>query len=468
MSDDVPDRRPDHLHCARALVDGRIRSDVLVALGDGVVTALATGRRPDDVPPGTVRVTGVALPGLVNAHSHAFHRLLRGRTQRVDDRSSRVADVGATFWGWREQMYAVAARLDPAALEEVATATFGEMAMAGITCVGEFHYLHHRPDGAPYADPNAMGAALERAAARAGIRLTLLDTLYLTGEVGAGLDDPRLDPVQRRFSDGTAAAWVDRTAPLRDTPTCRHGAAIHSVRAVPPAAMAVVAATARERGWVVHAHVAEHQGERDQSTTRFGHSPVQVLGRAGAIDESFTAVHAVWLDDDDVATLAAAGATVCACPTTERDLADGVVDGAALAAAGVQLALGSDQHAMVDLFEEARALDLDQRLVTGRRGLHAPEALLTMATTGGARSLGWPELGAIRVGAPADLAVVGTGSVRLAGTAPDDLAAALVYAATAADVTHTMVAGRWIVADGRHLDLDVPAALADVATGATA
>lgn len=286
--------------------------------------------------------------------------------------------------------------------------------------------------------------------------------LYLTGEVGAGLDDPRLDPAQRRFSDGTAGAWVERTASLADTPSCRHGAAIHSVRAVPPDAMEAVAATASERGWVVHAHVAEQPSERDECLAVFGHSPVQVIGRAGTIDESFTAVHAVWVDDDDIATLATAGATVCACPTTERDLADGVVDGAGLAAAGVPLALGSDQHAVVDLFEEARALELDQRLVTGRRGLHAPEDLLAMATTGGARSLGWPELGAIRVGAPADLTVVGTDSVRLAGTAPDDLAAALVYAATAADVTHTMVAGRWIVAGGRHLDIDVAADLTTV------
>lgn len=470
------------LSCDHVWLDDHMGHDVLVGLDDdGIITEVIESQ-PTNSPrehasssdqrgvksttgargTGTVeRVSGVVLPGLVNAHSHAFHRVLRGRTQPVGPAGD------DTFWRWRDRMYAVAARLNPDSMFAVARATYGEMAQAGITSVGEFHYLHHGPDGVAYDDPNAMGHAVMAAAAEVGIRMTLLDTIYLTSAVGATLDQPDLGPVQRRFSDGDHDRWAQRVADLGNTPTCRIGVAIHSVRAVPPSAMTEVATFANRHDSPIrtlHAHVAEQPAEVAAAMAVHGCSPTQLLATAGALTDRFTAVHGVWLDRTAITLLAAAGATVCVCPTTERDLADGIVDGAALAAAGVRLALGSDQHGIIDLLEEARAMELDQRLATGVRGHHDASALLAAATTGGATSLGWPELGRIAIGAPADLAVVTTDTVRLAGVPTEDLAAAVVHAATADDVSATMVAGRWIVRDGHHLQRDVVADLDAAAT----
>lgn len=462
--DDVSPGAAQVLRCDHAWIGGAMRDDVTITIRDEVVADIAVGHDPaghdpvddDPTPVPAIHVPGVTLPGLVNAHSHAFHRVLRGRTQ---DPVAATDGRRGSFWTWREQMYRVAAVLDPDRYHDLARAVFAEMALAGITCVGEFHYLHHQADGTAYADPNAMGEAVAVAATDAGIRLTLLDTIYLTGEVGATVDEPALDPVQRRFSDGDVASWARRVDALAEGDQRRIGAAIHSVRAVPPAAMAAVAAvtvgTASGPGRVVHAHVSEQPRENRSSRDHHGCSPTRVLADAGVVTDRFTAVHGTWLDDDDIGLLGDNGATVCACPTTERDLADGVVDGVALSRAGVGLALGSDQHGVIDLFEEARALEVDQRVATGARGLHPPEELLDAATFGGAHSLGWPELGRLEVGAPADVAVVGLDSVRLAGVRRTDLVAGMVFAATAADVTDVMVAGRWIVRRGRHVDLDV-------------
>lgn len=456
------------LSCEHVWLGDHMGHEAMVGIDDdGTITDViepqpggteSGGKEPRGAEP-IERLSGVVVPGLVNAHSHVFHRLLRGRTQPTGHDPGAERD---TFWRWREQMYAVATRLDPDSMFTIARATYGEMVQAGITTVGEFHYLHHHPDGTPYDDPNSMGHAVMAAASEVGIRMTLLDTIYLTGGVAATLDQPDLDPVQRRFSDGHHDRWALRVQDLGSFPTCRIGAAIHSVRAVPPVAMTGVAMFAdRHDSPVValHAHVAEQPAEVDAAMSVHGCSPTQLLANAGALTDRFTAVHGVWLDPDAVTLLAHASATVCVCPTTERDLADGIVDGAALTDAGIRLALGSDQHGVIDLFEETRAMELDQRLATGVRGHHSVAALLAAATTGGAASLGWPELGRIAVGAPADLAVVATDSVRLAGVPADDLAAAVVHAATAADVSATMVAGRWIARDGHHLHRDVVADL---------
>lgn len=471
------------LACDHVWLGDRMAHDVALAISPGgmiaaVVEAEDPGDGPGDTPVDTrgvrrgrspavlpteaspERVRGVVLPGLVNAHGHVFHRALRGRAQPRRGRPGRPAD---TFWGWRDQMYALAGRLDPDTLFTLARAVYGEMALAGITTVGEFHYLHHRPDGRPHDDPNEMGHALAAAAEDVGVRLTLLDTLYLVGDVGADLDDPGLDPVQRRFSDGDVDRWMTRVDRLVDGPTRRHGLAIHSVRAVPATCLAdvgelVTAGTGPGR--VLHAHVAEQPEEVARTRSLHGCSPVRLLADAGVVSDRFTAVHGVWLDDGDERVLGEAGATVCACPTTERDLADGVLDAPALAAAGVDLAVGSDQHAVVDLFAEARLLEWHRRLVTGTRGHHDTAELLAAMTTGGARSLGWPEVGRVGVGAPADLVVVDLDTVRMAGSSRDDLATAVVYAATAADVVATMVAGRWIVREGGHVRRDVVADLA--------
>ncbi|MFL5893627.1 MAG: formimidoylglutamate deiminase, partial [Thermoleophilaceae bacterium] len=387
---------------------------------------------------------GVTIPGLANAHSHAFQRALRARTEGGP----------GSFWTWREQMYELAGRLDPDSYLRLARATFAEMSVAGVTVVGEFHYLHHRADGREYDDPNAMGLAVAQAAAEVGVRMTLIDACYLHGGFG---EEP--DGAQRRFSDGSPDAWAARVGALAPSPALRIGAAIHSVRAVDPDAAALVAAWARERDAPLHAHVSEQPGENEACLAAYGVTPTALLEAAGALSTAFTAVHATHVSDEDVALLGGAGATCCICPTTERDLADGIAGAARLRDAGARLALGSDSQVVIDLFEEARAVELDERLATGERGHHSTAELLRAATTDGYSCLGWPEGGRIEAGAVADLTTVALDGVRLAGT-PDELALeGLVYAAAAADVSDVMVGGRWIVREGRHVAIDAAAEL---------
>ena len=434
-------------HAELAWLDGRVAERALLEV-DG--ERLSTVTEGVDPPPGATRLAGLTLPGLANAHSHAFHRALRGRAQ---------AGRG-TFWSWREQMYAVAARLDPDRYHALARAVYAEMALAGITAVGEFHYLHHDPDGRSYADANAMGAALAAAAADAGIRLTLLDTCYLRGGFGRALEG-----AQRRFGDGDADRWAARASALaaapaiRSSPTVRVGAAIHSVRAVDTTAMQVVRDWARERDTPLHVHLSEQPAENADCLAATGRTPTAVLREVGVLGPATTAVHATHLQPEDIAALGASRSAVCLCPTTERDLADGVGPAPALAAAGSALCLGSDSHAVVDLFEEARALELDERLVARQRGTFAPEALLTAATTSGMNALGWDV--ALRPGALADFVTIDLCSVRTAGATPQTAAATAVFAATAADITSVVVGGRRIVEGAEHLALgDIGGALA--------
>jgi formiminoglutamate deiminase len=399
-----------------------------------------------DPPASAVRLPGLTIPGLANGHSHAFHRALRGRTHRGR----------GDFWAWRERMYELAARLDPDSYLALASATYAEMALAGITAVGEFHYLHHTPDGRPYADPNRMGRALIEAAARAGVRLTLIGTCYLR----AGLGGEPLAGPQVRFGDGDAAAWAARTDALRDTPTVRIAAGIHSVRAVDPAGMVLVADWARDRDAPLHLHLSEQRAENQACLAATGRTPTALADTSGVLGPRTTAVHATHLTADDIARLGATRTTVCLCPTTERDLADGIGPARALATDGASLCLGSDSHAVIDLVEEARAVELDERLATERRGHHKAEDLLAAATAAGMRALGW-DAGRLAPGQLADLTTVTLNSPRMAGADPDHLIDHLVFAATAADITHVTVGGRPVVENGRHLLIhDVPNALA--------
>jgi formiminoglutamate deiminase len=414
---------------------------VEIEIADGRIAAVAAAGAPSE---GAEHLRGLVIPGLANAHSHAFQRALRGRTQ---------AGSGS-FWTWREQMYALAERLDPESMLRLARATFGEMVLAGMTVVGEFHYLHHRPGGGLYDDSNAMGGAIVEAAKEAGIRLTLLDACYLHGGIGA---DAR--GAQRRFSDGGAESWSRRVGELADGPAVRIGAAIHSVRAVDPDSARVVADWARERGAPLHAHVSEQRAENEDCIAAYGVTPAALLDRCGALSERFTAVHGTHLASDDLALLGSVGATCCMCPTTERDLADGIGDASALREAGARLALGSDSQAVIDLFEEARAVELDERLATGLRGRHRAADLLTAATKGGYSCLGWPDGGSLSPGAPADLVRVDLDGLRLAGTPAELVIEALVFAAGAGDVRDVMMGGEWVVRDGRHLFIDVAAEL---------
>jgi formiminoglutamate deiminase len=411
--------------CEYAWLPDGIHNDVEIVVEDGFIRS---------VRPSTAQVnrTGLTLPGFANAHSHAFHRALRGRTQ----------GGSGDFWTWREQMYHVAAKLDPDSYYRLARAAYAEMALAGITSVGEFHYLHHPPGGGRYDDPNAMGHALIRAAHEAGIRITLIDTLYLQASVDGG----SLNEVQQRFSDGDADAWADRVAGLVGT---RIGAAVHSVRAVPPSQMRPVA----EFDGPIHAHVCEQRAENEACHALHHCSPVELLLERGVLQEGFTAVHATHVSQDDISLLGTSYA--CFCPTTERDLGDGIGPARALLDAGAQLTLGTDSHAMIDFFEESRALELDERLISEQRGRFSTADLLMAATKAGHDSLGWTDAGLITPGQRADLVTVSLESPRTAGTDP----AGILFTASTPDITHVVVDGREIVRDGRHLEIDVASEL---------
>jgi formiminoglutamate deiminase len=420
--------------------DEQPTADVLIEVTDGRFTGVSPGVTP--TPAGATRLAGLTVPGLANTHSHAFHRALRGRTH---------AGRGS-FWSWRELMYAVAARLTPETYLALARATYAEMACAGITTVGEFHYVHHQPDGTPYDEPNVMGAALVEAAAQAGVRITLLDTCYLS----SGVDGSALRGPQLRFGDGDAQRWAERAAAFKAPGEhARRGAAIHSVRAVPAAQLPDVVRWADERDAPLHVHLSEQRAENRACVAYHGRTPTEVLADAGVLGPRTTAVHATHLTDGDRTDLGDTDTGVCFCPTTERDLADGIGPARALVDAGSPLSLGSDSHAVIDLFEEARAVELDERLRTERRGHFTAGELLHAATATGHSALGWSDAGTIAVGARADLVTVRLDSVRTAGIHP----AGALFAATAADVTDVLVDGRVVVRDGRHVSIDVPSAL---------
>ncbi len=463
--------------------------DVLIEARGDRFARITQRRLATALPAGTIRLAGLTMPALANAHSHAFHRALRGTTQ---------AGQG-TFWTWRERMYQVAARLDPDSYLDLARAVYAEMALAGVGCVGEFHYLHHAPGGIGYADPNAMGRALVEAAAEAGIRITLLDTCYLSGGLDAGGAPVPLAGPQLRFGDGTAQAWTERVGLLgADShgmlgPAARLGAAIHSVRAVPPGQMRAVGAWTHSSGAPLHVHLSEQVAENDACLAAYRATPTAVLYEAGVLGPRTSVVHATHLTSADIGLLGGSEVFACVCPTTEADLADGIGPFGALAAAGCRLTVGSDSQAVIDLFEEARRIEMYERLASMRRGHFTAEALGTALTWDGHASLGWPEAGEIAPGSLADLVTVALDSPRLAGAAgrtgpaargsgmaaaagtgagagtaalrddgPPDLAAlqAVIFAATPADVRNVVIGGRDVVVGGQHqLVPDVPAAL---------
>jgi formiminoglutamate deiminase len=409
----------------RALLPDGVATGVLLECdADGTIASVQSGL--PGAPAHATALAGLVISGLVDTHSHAFHRALRGRAG------------GDDFWSWRSTMYDLVDRLDPDSLLALATAAFAELVLAGVTTVHEFHYLHH---------PTGMDDAICEAARLARIRLVLLDTCYLR----AGFDAAQpLDGVQRRFTDGDVEGWAARAdAVATANPDVVVGAAIHSVRAVDPASMAAVAEWARAGHIPLHLHLSEQQDENDGCLAATGRTPAQLAHDCGVLGRSTTAVHCTHLTPEDIGLLGASGTTACLCPTTERDLADGVGPAARLRDAGCELRLGTDSHAVVDLFEEARAVELNERLVTGRRGHHPPARLLGAATAGAA----------LRTGAPADLCAVGLDGARLAGLDTSDPVPMLVAAATAADVSDVVVGGRHVVRSGRHVSLDVAAEL---------
>ncbi len=447
--------------CEYALLGDAVESAVLIKTENGLIVS-ATSRTA--APAEARTLTGLTVPGLANTHSHAFHRALRGRTH----------EGTGSFWTWRDQMYAVAQQLTPNSYYQLARAVYGEMVLAGITAVGEFHYVHHQPDGAPYDDPNAMGLALLAAAADAGLRITLLDTAYLRG----GIDDTTPDgylPIsehQQRFSDGSVENWAERMHALlgaSDSDRVQTGAAIHSVRALDVTDMTEVGRFTSKNSLPLHVHLSETLAENQRCQNTFAASPTELLERADVLSPRLTAVHATHLSDTDLNLLRLYQSKVCMCPTTERDLADGIGPSTEFAKAGVDISLGSDSHAVIDILEEARGVELNERLLSHVRGNHSVTQLMDMATTNGYRALGWTggkktggeesNGGKIQAGQLADFVSIRLDSVRTAGADPETSLASVIYGASPADVDCVVVGGEVIVKDGRHKSIDVAAEL---------
>jgi formimidoylglutamate deiminase len=404
--------------------------------GQGVIVRLGEREQLAAIPMAArVRDYGQAmiLPGFVDAHSHAFQRAIRGATHRREGSTS-------TFWSWRTAMYRVASTLDPDGVFAITRLAFAEMLRAGITCVGEFHYLHHDPDGRPYDDPNELSWQVVRAAEETGIRLVLLEVFYERAGAGA----PAL-PEQRRFCDRSVDAYLARVEALRARGVAV-GIAPHSVRAVGREALAQLAEYAGTHALPLHVHVSEQARENEECVAEHGCSPTGLLEQLGfcARPGGFTAVHAIHLDDADRRALA--GQHVCVCPTTEADLGDGLVAATELRDAGVELAIGSDSNAIVDPIQEVRLLEMGERLRTGRRiciGDNLADELLHIGTLGGARALGCAaRCGELRVGAELDAAVVDVRHPSFAAVAEQDRLTALLAAGTAAPIGHVIVAGQ--------------------------
>ncbi|TMF67738.1 MAG: formimidoylglutamate deiminase [Chloroflexi bacterium] len=393
---------------------GHRAENVLIEVENGRISAIEE-RIP--APPDAIALKGWTVPGFANVHSHAFQRLLRGE----------IESGGGDFWEWRAQMYRFT-EWDPADYFKHARLLFREMLEAGITAVGEFHYLH--------GHGNELGEALIDAAREEGIRITLIDACYLRG----GMDGGPLEAEQLAFSDGDADSWARRMDELKETNGARIAAAIHSVRAVDPESMRVVATYARERRMPLHIHLAEQAAEVEACLAVEGVTPTELLQREGILGPDLTAVHAIHLNERDISLLGENEVSICACSTTERDLGDRVGPLRALEAAGCDLAVGSDSNAVVDMLEEARGLELDQRRATGRRVLHQPEDLLRASTVNGMRTLGW-ESGELRTGMLADFVTL---------DAPRDLwremsPSYLIYGFSGRDVTNVVVGGETVV-----------------------
>jgi len=405
--------------------------------------------QPGSPPSATHFRNCVLLPGLVNAHSHAFQRLLRGRTEFLQP-----GQGSDDFWSWRELMYQAAAVLDPEQLYVASRHAFLEMALAGITSVGEFHYLHRDPTGAAYADPNELAKQVIRAARDVGLRIALLRVAY---ERGAYRTSP--NPVQRRFVDPNPGAFLSAVDALRDDlrgeSAVSVGVAPHSIRAVSKEWLEEI-----QRQWkgVIHMHVAEQLREVKACLEEHGKRPVELLDEIGLLGPDFTAVHALHLSRDEISELGLSGASVCVCPTTERNLGDGVVQADLLAAAEIPLCVGSDSQAQVDLLAEARDLEGHLRLLRGRRAVLDPgtgrpdglaRQLFMTATLHGAQALGLPT-GELRMGTPADFFTVDLSHPSMAGAVPTNLLSFIVFAAEKGAIRDVAVNGELIVREGGH------------------
>lgn len=387
------------------------------------------------------------MPGFINVHSHSFQRLIRGRAE------SRAVS-GRDFWSWRGTMYHAAARLTAEDIYDVARMAFLEMVKAGTTTVGEFHYLHTAPEGVPYEDANELSHRVIAAAQSVGIRIVLLRAAYLRSGF-----EVATDPGQTRFFE-TAEAFVKNTEALLSTYAGVDGVTVgiapHSIRAVPLPELREIVAWGRKHRLPIHMHVAEQLAENAACVREYGMTPIALLAEHGLLGEDFTAVHAIHITDAEIAALARQGATICSCPTTERNLGDGILAADKIMRAGIPVALGSDSQAQIDPLEDARQLDLHLRLeqqeravLDGIGGEAMARRLFDCATKNGARSLSI-DAGDLTEGKHADFVTVDLDDLSIAGNAAEGLLAAVVFGMNRTAVRDVAVGGRYILREGRH------------------
>ncbi len=387
------------------------------------------------------------LPGMVNAHSHAFQRLIRGRseTQRLN---------GKNFWSWRDAMYTAAATLTPEEVYDSARMAFLEMVLAGITTVGEFHYLHRQPNGAAYQDGNELAHRVLAAAESVGLRIALLRVAYF--RAGYRLSS---DPGQTRFIE-PPDEFLGNTdalrAELEGNPRAWLGVAPHSVRAVPLAELEAISAWARHRQLPLHIHAAEQRAELTACQAEYGAAPVELLAQHEILGPLTTLIHAVHVSQGEMDAIAAARAMICACPTTERNLGDGIVSAREAAERGIRFAFGSDSQAQINPLEDARELEYHLRLKAERRllldqidGLSLAERLFAYATRGGAESL-VANCGNLARGEWADFFTLDLADPSVAGVPEEHLLAAIVFSLEKTAVRDVAVGGAWAVRDGIH------------------
>lgn len=435
-----------HYRPALLYVDGGFVPNATLSVDHGGRVLAASEALPTDT---VVNLPGKALlPGFVNAHSHVFQRLIRGKAE------SRVTS-GKDFWSWRNTMYHAAAHLEPQDVYDVARMAFLEMAAAGTTTVGEFHYLHTAPHGRPYEDPNLLAKKVIAAAQSVGIRIVLLRTAYLR----SGFQLAR-DPGQTRFFETRADFLGALDALLRlypaPTPQVQIGVAPHSIRAVPLDDLREIASAARQHHLPLHMHMAEQVGENQACLREYGTTPVSLAADAGLLGPDWTAVHATHTTPEELAALAEADATICACPTTERNLGDGILAAHQAMQAGIPIALGSDSQAQIDPLEDARELDYHLRLQHEQRaildhigGVPLAQHLFACATVNGARSLAVPT-GDLRPGSCADFLTIDLRDLSIVGNSPDDLLPLVVFGLNRTAIRDVAVNGKLILRDGRH------------------
>ncbi len=414
-------------------VDGQFRSDVALFVdGSGKIVRYSSDRV--DLAKAQHLKNRALLPGLVNGHSHAFQRVIRGRTEH------RMSASRDSFWTWREAMYQAANRLSPEDVFDVSRMAFLEMAQSGITVVGEFHYLHHAPGGMRYNDPNELALQVIRAAQDVGLRIALLKTAY----VRAGWQKEN-DPGQARFIIGDVDVFMRDTEALARACSSDRvwvGLAPHSIRAVPLPFLLEAVRYARSHNMPIHMHVAEQPAEIEACLAEHGLRPVELLEKSGVLAPDFTAVHATHATAEEIGFLAKAGSSICACPTTERNLGDGIAPADEWAKAGINVCLGSDSNAQIDLLEDARELEYHLRLKRLERAVLEPRSLFDHATLGGVNSLA--------AGPCADFFTLDLNDLSIAGADPNTLLSNVVFAAQRSAIRDLYVAGKPVIQDGQH------------------